>query len=268
MIVNDNGGDLAPPVVPAGVYTEEYYTGCCAGHEEWVRSGGADAAGVYAHCLRLAGLARGDIVLDIGTGRGELLAVAVEQGAARAIGVEYAAAAIALARQTLDRRGVGQRAGVVLADSRRLPLSDASIDIVTLLDVVEHLAESELDGTLDEARRVLRRGGRVVVHTMPNREVYDMTYRWLRRVWPGARRWPDDPRNDSERLMHVNEQSQSSLRAALRRAGFVDVDVVLGEWIYTEFVPSERAGRIYHWLARFDATRRFGVGNLLATATR
>jgi cyclopropane fatty-acyl-phospholipid synthase-like methyltransferase len=267
--VNENGArDLSPPVVPADLYTEDYYTGCCAGHEEWVRSGGEQAAGVYAHCLDLAGLEPGEVVLDIGTGRGELLAIAVERGASRAVGVEYAKPAVALARQTLTRRDAADRADVVLADARRLPMRDASVDVVTLLDVVEHLAPSELAATLAEGQRVLRRGGRVVVHTMPNREIYEITYRWLRRLWPGGRRWPADPRNDMERLMHVNEQTQHSLRAALRSAGFRDVDVAFGHWIYTPFVPSERARRVFAGFARFGPTKRFGVGNLLATATR
>jgi len=267
--VNENGaGDLAPAVVPAGVYTEDYYVGCCAGHEEWVRSGGADASGVYAHCLALAGVARGDVVLDVGTGRGELLAIAIERGANRAIGVEYAEAAIPLARQTIQQHTLAGRADVILGDARRLPLPDASVDVVAMLDVVEHLAPEELTLALREAHRVLRHSGRVVVHTMPNREIYTVSYRLLRRLWPGGRRWPSDPRNDMERLMHVNEQSRGSLHAALEAAGFRNVDVALGHWIYTDFVPGASARRVYHWLARFGPTRRFGVGNLLATASR
>jgi len=267
--VNENGaGELAPPVVPADVYTEEYYTGCCAGHEEWVRSGGALAAGVYAHCLALAGVGKGDVVLDVGTGRGELLAIAIERGASRAIGVEYADAAIPLARQTLDRHSIRERAEVVLGDARRLPLPDASVDVVAMLDVVEHLTPNELALAVREAHRVLRRGGRIVIHTMPNREIYSVSYAWLRRVWPGGRRWPSDPRNDMERLMHVNEQSRVSLHHVMEAAGFRNVDVALGHWIYTDFVPSPSARRVYHWLARFALTRRFGIANLLATANR
>ena len=267
--MNENGVDeLAPPAVPAEVYTEEYYTGCCGGHEEWVRSGGAHAAGVYAHCLALAGVSAGDVVLDIGTGRGELLAIAVERGAARAIGVEYAEAALPLARQTLERHAIDDRADVILCDARQLPLTDASVDVVAMLDVVEHLAPDELAQALREGRRVLRPGGRIVVHTMPNREIYTVSYRVLRGLWPGGRRWPADPRNDMERLMHVNEQSQRSLRAELEEAGFRNVDVALGQWIYTDFVPVTSARRVYEWLARFRPTRRFGAGNLLATASR
>ena len=175
---------------------------------------------------------------------------------------------MALTKQTLAGRDAADRAAIVLGDARMIALRDASADVVTLLDVVEHLAPPELAGTLREAHRVLRPGGRVVIHTMPNREIYDVTYRWLRRVWPGARRWPADPRNDMERLMHVNEQSQTTLRRSLSDAGFRDVEIAFGHWIYTDFVPSQRARRVFRALARFGPARRFAVGNLLATATR
>lgn len=259
---------LPDPVVPPDVYTREYFSSCCAGYEDWVASGGAAAAGVYAGCLDLAALRPGETVVDLGTGRGELLAVAVERGAARAVGVEYAADAVAMARTTLERTGVGDRAEVVLADARRVPLDDGVADLVTLLDVVEHLAPDELAAALGEARRLLRPGGRVFVHTMPNREIYDVTYRWLRRLWPGGRHWPADPRNAYEHLMHVNEQSRSSLRRALEGAGFDAVEVRLGEWLYTDFVPSPQARRLYPLLARWAPTRRFGAADLFATARR
>lgn len=264
----EEADDLPPPVVPAEVYTSGYYTTCCAGHEEWVRSGGAEVAGVYQRCLEMAAFSRGEVVVDVGTGRGELLAMAVRHGAARAVGVEYALPAVELARTTLDRHGVHDRAEVIHADARRIPLEDGSADLVTMLDVVEHLAPVELEVALAEVHRLLRPGGRVFIHTMPNREIYEVTYRWLRRLWPGGRRWPEDPRNDMERLMHVNEQTRAGLLSALRSAGFVDVDVSHGQWIWNEFVPDARARRVYGALERFRPTRRYGAGNLFAIARR
>jgi ubiquinone/menaquinone biosynthesis C-methylase UbiE len=256
-------------VVPPDAYDEAYFLECCAGSAEWAASGGASPAGLYLGSLLRAGLRPGDVLVDVGTGRGELLAVAVEQGAARAIGVEYSPAAAALARRTLEVHGVGARAEVLEADARCLPLEDELADLVTLLDVVEHLAPAELDAVLGEARRVLRPGGRVFVHTMPNRTVYDVTYRLQRALRPGRwRSWPRDPRREVERRLHVNEQTVRSLRRALRRAGFDRVTVSLGEWVYCEFVPEEPARELYRRLARHRLTARFGVGDLWAEGTR
>ena len=196
--------------VPASVYDEDYYLSACLGHEEWARSDGHEAAGIYAGVLARAGLSPGEVVVDLGTGRGELPAVAVESGAAFAYGVEYSSDAVRLAERTIDARGVGDRVSILQADVRRVPLDDGIADLVTLIDVVEHLTRDELFRALVEARRLLRPGGRVFAHTMPNRTVYRWTYRAQRAL--RGRSWPKDPRNEWEHRMHVNEQTCTSLR--------------------------------------------------------
>jgi len=257
---------LPDPTVDPSAYDESYYREWCAGYEEWVASDGRAVAGIYPGFLRRAGLRPGEVVIDLGTGRGELLAVAVEQGAARAHGVEYSADAVAMARRTIDAHGVADRAEVHLADARAVPLDDGIADLVCMVDVVEHLTPDELDRALGEARRVLKVGGRVVAHTMPNRLVYDVTYR-LQRRWPGRRSWPVDPRNDLERAMHVNEQTARSLRRSFEGAGFA-TEVALGEWIHTEHVPTPSATRLYHRLARLGPLAHLGVADLWAFGTR
>jgi ubiquinone/menaquinone biosynthesis C-methylase UbiE len=255
---------LSAPAVPPDVYDDHYYRNMCLGSSEWSQSGGKRFSGVYEGFLALAGLEPGQVIVDIGTGRGELLAVAVERGAARAIGVEYSEAAVALARETIAVHGVADRAEVHLADARDMPVEDGTADLVSLLDVVEHLAPDELDRALAEARRVLKPGGRVVIHTMPNRTIYEVTYRLQRWLWPPRLvSWPADPRNDYERRMHVNEQTVGSLRKAIAAAG-LEPRVWLGDWVYAAFVPSERARRLYHRLASRRLTERFGKGDLWA----
>ena len=243
----------------------------CGGSDVWRESGGASSDGIYYGSLHRAGLKPGEVLVDIGTGRGELLAVAVEMGAARAIGVEYAEAAVALANQTIEAHGVGDKAEVILGDARAIALDDESADLVTLLDVVEHLSPDELSRTLGEARRLLRPGGRLLIHTFPTRTIYDVTYRWQRVLWPGRRKsWPKDPRKPGEAAMHVNEQTLWALRKAVRAAGFKNVNVELGAWVYTDMIPSERAGKLYHRLAKvpFAPVKALGVSNLFASATK
>ncbi|MHB8670308.1 MAG: SAM-dependent methyltransferase, partial [Acidimicrobiales bacterium] len=167
--------ELPTPAVPAAAYDEHYFRHVCAGSDEWEASGGTQPAALYAGCLARAGLRPGEVVVDIGTGRGELLAVAVEAGAARAVGVEYSPAAVALARRTIAACGVADRAEVVAADARELPMEGSSCDLVTMLDVVEHLAADELAATLREALRIHRPNGRLLVHTKPTRTIYDVT---------------------------------------------------------------------------------------------
>ena len=261
---------LPPPVVPPEVYTEDYYRNWNAGFEEWSASEGAKVAGIYPGVLKLARFRPGMVLVDVGTGRGEMLAVAVENGAARAVGIEYAQAAVEMARKTLEVHKSGERAEVLLADARSIPFDSDAADLVTMVDVVEHLSRDELDTCLREVRRILRPGGRVFIHTMPNRTIYDVTYKLLRRIVPGwSKRWPADPRlHDFEREMHVNEQSVSSMRGYLKRAGFRPSRAWLGNWFYTDFVPDERARKIYRLLAKFPPTRRLAMGDLFAEGTK
>lgn len=257
--------DLPDPVVPADAYDEAYYLEWNMGYEEWKADPGAPIHGTYAYALQRAGLAPGEVLVDIGTGRGELLALAMQQGAARAVGLEYSEAAVALAHRTLDAHHVS--AEVLLADARAIPMADGVADLVTLLDVVEHLSPEELHRALCEARRILRPGGRIVAHTFPNRLIYDVTYRVQRLLVPGrARRWPREPRGELEAMMHVNEQTRRSLARALKAAGFTEVRVVHGEFIHDQIVPlaDARARTLVHRLAAHRPTRALGRADLWA----
>lgn len=260
--------ELPAPVVAPEVYVEDYYTATCGGHEAWSASGGASSDGMYAGFLLRAGFAAGEVLVDLGCGRGELLAEAVARGAARAVGVEYSESAVRLAQQTLQAQGTGARAEVIRCDLRAVPLPDGVADLVTLLDVVEHLSPHELAAALAEARRLLRPGGRILVHTMPNRSVYSVVYRGLRLAAGRWRVWPADPRNDWERLMHVNEQTVRSLRVSMVAAGLRDVRVETGEWVYTDFLPDPRFRRVFTAMARVPWLRSLAVGNLWGQAVR
>jgi hypothetical protein len=68
--------------------------------------------------------------------------------------------------------------------------------------------------------------------------------------------------------MHVNEQTVSSLRRGLRRAGFAAVRVSTGEWVYTDFLPDDWARRLYHRLARTRLTARLAAGDVWAEARK
>ncbi len=263
--------ELPPPTVSPDAYDEDYFRHACGGANEWRESDGAKVAGIYPGSLRKARLQAGEVLIDIGTGRGELLAVAAKLGAARAIGVEYASAAVAMAEQTIAAFGVANRAEVILADARAIPLPDATADLVTMLDVVEHLSPDELHRTLREAHRLLKPGGRLLIHTFPTRTIYEVTYKWQRALSRAKRRdWPREPRNEYELGMHVNEQSLWSLRRAMRGAGFGDARVTLGAIVYTDMLPDRRAGRLYHRLAKAPIAplRALGISDLWGQATR
>ena len=91
-------------------------------------------------------------ILDVGCGTGANLELLAEYGQAE--GVDVSPEALAFCRQRgLERVHLGAAEG--------LPYPDESFDLVTGLDVVEHL-DDDVAG-LKEMRRVLRPGGRALV---------------------------------------------------------------------------------------------------------
>lgn len=108
-------------------------------------------------------LAAGGRVLDAACGGGWGTAVLAES-AAGAVGVDFSPAAIADAR-----RDYGEVANFQEGDLRRLPFDAGEFDCVVCFEAIAHVADPEQ--ALDELRRVLRPGGRLLVST-PNRDVY------------------------------------------------------------------------------------------------
>ncbi len=91
-------------------------------------------------------------ILDVGCGTGANLLMLSQYGDAE--GVDISEDALAFCRE----RGLDK---VKLGPAEGLPYQDATFDLVTALDVVEHM-DDDLAG-LSEMRRVLRPGGRVLL---------------------------------------------------------------------------------------------------------
>ena len=91
-------------------------------------------------------------ILDVGCGTGANLLMLSQYGDAE--GVDVSEDALAFCRE----RGLDK---VRLGAAEELPYEDGTFDLVTALDVVEHL-DDDLAG-LREMRRVLRPGGRVLL---------------------------------------------------------------------------------------------------------
>jgi SAM-dependent methyltransferase len=108
--------------------------------------------------LLLAEAQAGERVLDLGCGAGRFLAVLREAGV-EPVGVELAQAAAERARANVP----GADVRLVTADGS-LPLGHGEVDLVWCSEVLEHVPDAE--HMLLEARRVLRRGGRLLL-TVP-----------------------------------------------------------------------------------------------------
>lgn len=173
----------------------------------WFRRHEAAYLAMLPHCA-------GRTVLEAGCGEGygaDLLAEVAEL----VVGLDYDALAARHVARSYPRVAMA-RANLVA-----LPVRSAAIDVVVTMQVLEHLWDQS--GFLDECRRVIRPGGKLVLST-PNRLTFS----------PGR----DTPLNP----FHTKELSPSELDEMLGEAGFLvnclgglhhgpglrDLDVALG----------------------------------------
>jgi SAM-dependent methyltransferase len=120
----------------------------------------AKLSGYLSDVRRLVGTGEGGGVVDVGSGRGEWLALLREVGIP-ASGVD--------ANPTFVEAGRARGLDLVRADAvaHLQSLPPDSVDLVTAFHLIEHLDVEELLGLLAAARHALRPGGCVLVET-PN----------------------------------------------------------------------------------------------------
>lgn len=111
----------------------------------------------------MVGVKLGDRLLQIGCGDGGLLAALGSKVGltGRACGVEPDANQAVRARATAEREGV--LVEVVVAPYGMLPYDDESFDVIAVRDVIGALRPYERVRCLQDAYRVLRPGGRIIV---------------------------------------------------------------------------------------------------------
>ena len=100
-------------------------------------------------------------LLDVGCGDARFVADALR--AARAIGVDVSRRALGFARELVPD------AHFLASGGEALPFRNESFDVVTLLDVIEHIPDADERRVVCEAARVLRPGGHLVVSTNTDR---------------------------------------------------------------------------------------------------
>ena len=182
-----------------------------------------------SNVLACIGPVEGTRVLELGCGGGFFANELTKHGA-KVTGLDYAVAGINFARCRYPELNVQ------VGSAYELPLlfETDSFDVVTLLDVIEHMSDHEK--LVDNVRYVLKPGGRFVVST----DLVDGV--WDRKPWswllPAAGRFSTDScasrlifRVESQRQRrrnyndsHINHISADGLEKLLTSKGFLTVD--------------------------------------------
>jgi len=101
-------------------------------------------------------------IVDLGCGAGSLLHFFRERGYSNVAGVDISPEQVSLSRQVV--RNVTQDDVLHFLENHK-----DTIDLITALDLIEHLSKEEVFVFLDGCHAALRRGGRLILQT-PNAE--------------------------------------------------------------------------------------------------
>ena len=226
--------------LPSSLYTEEYFLTACEGYDVFIESEGQHLSRRLRDAFAVAEVEPGMRVLDVGCGRGEIIRHCMHLGV-EVYGIDYAEVATLITKDVIQaEKEMGQNdnndlflgAGVSRSDAKHLPFPGKYFDRVLLFDVVEHLYPWELRAALLDTRRILKREGRIIIHTAPNRWYVTYAYPWVRLVrtlMGQGQFYPRDPRaiTPVNQDVHVNEQDILSMRRTLQGVGFRNINVWL-----------------------------------------
>lgn len=141
-------------------------------------------------------------VLDLGCGAGGFLYWLKQAGYTNIQGVDMSAEMVGAAH----RAGMSE---VALGDLHQVlaETAEGSVDVIVIIDVLEHLDRQTLFDTTDLVYRALKKGGRLIAH-VPNAEG----------IFGSRIRWGD--------LTHELAFTQSSVRQLTTSVGFAQVECV------------------------------------------
>jgi demethylmenaquinone methyltransferase/2-methoxy-6-polyprenyl-1,4-benzoquinol methylase len=178
--------------------------------------------------LQLRGSER---VLDLCTGTGDLAinAVRVRPGAARVVGIDFAAAMLQVGREKLIRERLERQVTLVRGDATRIPAADRSVDAITIAFGIRNVDAVAVACT--EMHRVLKPGGRLAIleFAVPTTPGVSAVYLWyLRHLLPRIGR-AISRHNAAYGYLPASIgafTAPEEFVKLLRHAGFVDVDPV------------------------------------------
>lgn len=205
---------LADPSKPPSAYYDDSY----ADSDYWTPDDASTRAFTWIRdAIARVVSPRGASLLDVGCGPGLFVEAAQARGF-RVTGLELNAT---LAQRARERTG----AEVVVGDFLATPLAGRKFDVITMLDLIEHLPDPV--GALAQSAELLAPGGRLVLYT-PNHSsvivrVADLVYRATRGRLAG-------PVAEIFDCTHVVFFDVATLTRAVHAAGLDCVDVAMGKY--------------------------------------
>ena len=179
--------------------------------------------------VKMAGVRPDSVVIDVACGTGDLAMAFAKAGAEKIVGVDFTYNMLGVAmrkRQSLPA-AIGRRVSYQLGDAMRLPVGDASADVVSIAFGIRNVSRPE--AAIAEFFRVLRPGGRVIIleFSLPtNRAMLGLYNFYFRQIMPRTATLISGDRTGAYRYLPQSVSTfidRKTMVEKMSRAGFVDV---------------------------------------------
>jgi len=165
-------------MISPSIYDKKYFFSTqCEGFEEYRSDQLSPIKKLEVEYLDLKKL---EVFLDVGCGRGDVLAFLFKKGYKKILGIDYSAEAVKICKSRIPK---SYKKNIVVGNARKMPYKNSSVDKILIGDVIEHMTYAEAVEMIDEAHRILKTGGKLVIHTAPNRFFSQYLYKIVRLIF-------------------------------------------------------------------------------------
>jgi SAM-dependent methyltransferase len=195
----------------------------------WHQHGSANLTNVTAAVLRVATVRPGDVVVDLGSGNGQVSIPLARQGA-RVLGVDVSPGMTGALQSEARRLGLDALEAITVP-IEELDLPPASADLIVSSYALHHLRDPDKAALVNAAAQWLKPGGRLVIADMMfgrggsarDREIIGRKLAVLARKGPGG--WWRIAKNVVRYQLRVQEIpiSMQAWTDLMRKAGFTSI---------------------------------------------
>ena len=216
--MNPHTHHIKPKPIDPKVYDKNYLLKYCHGHYEFAQSGANLLPKRLARCIEVASFKKGQTILDIGCGRGEIAYHAAKEGCI-VTAIDYSKDAVEITKKLISKlpKNLKRNVTVLKMDAKDLHFPKKYFNQIIMTDVIEHLHPWEIEIVIAKCNQLLETKGRLIVNTSPNLWFVKYSYPILRLIQTVLNLKDPGKFLECYDEVHVFEQTPLSLKRILRR---------------------------------------------------